>query len=121
MELKELCWRLNAAKADEQAAKTERIRLEHLIVHALNIDKMEGVTTTATDGYKIAVKTKVNRKLDYEAYQRLALPPNLAFVDLKPEINLTALRAIERIDPALAAACVTITPGKPEVKVEEVF
>lgn len=120
MELKELCWRLSAAKADEQAAKEVRLKAEDDLLAALGQQKMEGTTTTATDGYKITVTAKLTRKLDYDRYQQMGLPENLQFVKYKPEIDLKRLRAIEMVDPALVASCVTVAPAKPAIKLEEV-
>ena len=44
----------------------------------------------------------------------------MQFVTLKPSIDLFKLRAIEMIDPALVAKCVTVKPAKTAIKIEEV-
>jgi len=118
--MKELCMKFMEAKAREAAAKEERLRAEAELLAAIKPEKIEGTETKATDGFKISVTTKLNRSLDYDRYQALELPENLAFVDLKPSINLKNLRMIERLDPALVAQCITTKPAKPSIKVEEV-
>lgn len=118
--MKELCMKLMEAKAKEAAAKEERLKAEAELVSAIKPEKMEGTETRATDGFKVSVTSKLSRTLDYDRYQALDLPDNLAFVDMKPAINLKNLRMIERLDPALVAQCVTVKPGKPSIKIEEV-
>ena len=118
--MKELCENYLDAKLKEQAAKMVRLQAEAELIKAMKPKKLEGVETKATDGFKISVSSKLTRKLDYNAYQELKLPENMGFVDLKPAINLKNLRMIERIDPALAAKCITSKPAKPSLKVEGV-
>ena len=118
--MKELCQKYLAAKAMEAAAKSERLAVESELLKAINPTKIEGTETSATDGFKVSITTKLSRSLDYDRYQSLGLPENMGFVDLKPEINLKHLRMIERLDPALVAQCVTTKPAKPSIKVEEV-
>jgi len=118
--MKELCQAVIMAKANERAAKEIRLTAEKELLKAIHPTKMEGTETTATDGFKISVTSKLTRKLDYEAYQELQIPENMSFVDFKPSINLKNLRMIERIDPSLAAKCITTKPAKPTIKLEEV-
>jgi len=118
--MKEICEKFLTAKAKEAAAKEERLNAEAELVAALKPGKLEGTATIATDGFKVSVTAKLNRTLDYEAYQEMQLPDNMAFVDLKPTINLKNLRMLERLDPDTVAQCVTVKPGKPSIKVEVV-
>ena len=118
--MKALCQAYVMAKSRETSAKETRLKAESDIIEAMKLSKLEGTETKATDGFKISVTSKLTRKLDYKAYQELQLPENMSFVDLKPTINLKNLRMIERIDPALAAKCVTSKPAKPSLKVEGV-
>jgi hypothetical protein len=115
----ELCTRLMWVKAQEAQARADRIKVEEQIA-AIVGHKDEGTVTTVTDGYKISVTTKLNRKLDIEAYENLEVPDFARFVTYKPEIDLKRLRAVEMIDPALVARCVTTSPAKKTIKVEEV-
>lgn len=118
--LSDLCSEWQEAKAAELAARDKRVNIETQILELVP-SKLEGTETTTRDGYKVAVTTKLTRKLDIEAYQALSLPTNLAFVTYKPEIDLKKLHAVELVDPALVALCVTSSPAKPSLKIEEVM
>ncbi len=118
--MKELCQKFIMAKAKEAAAKAERLKVEKELLEVANPTKLEGTETTATDGFKISVTSKLTRKLDIDAYASLELPENMQFVDYTPKINLKNLRMLERIDPNLVAKCVTVKPAKPSIKVMEV-
>lgn len=121
MDLKTLCRQYQLAKENEQLAKEGRLEAEKALLDAIRLEKQEGTETFATEGFKIKVTSKLNRSLDFPAYQALDLGDNLAFVTLKPEIDLKRLRAIEMVDPAIVASCVTVKPAKPSIKVEEVM
>lgn len=118
--MKELCMKYMEAKAREAKAKEDRLTIESALLKEFNPSKEEGTETKAVDGFKVSVTAKLNRVLDFEAYKALQLPENLAFVDLKPEINLKNLRVLEKVDPAIVAACITTRPSKPTIKLEEV-
>ena len=118
--MKTLCQEYVMAKAREKAAKETRLIVEAALIEAIGPTKLEGTETKATDGFKVSVTSKLTRKLDYGAYQELQLPENMSFVDLKPAINLKNLRMVEKLDPALAAQCITSKPAKPALKVEGV-
>lgn len=118
--MKDLCIKLLAAKAKEAAAKQERLSLEAEILSAFKSTKLEGTETKATDGFKVSVTNKLNRILDYKAYKSIHLPENLAFVALKPHIDLKKMRIIEATNPTLVAQCVTVKPAKPAIKIKEV-
>jgi hypothetical protein len=118
--MKDLCMKYMEAKAAEAAAKEERLMAEAALLAAVRPSKLEGTETRATDGFKVSVTSKLSRSLDYDAYRAMDLPENIAFVDMKPTINLKNLRMIERLDPALVAQCVTVKPAKPSIKVQEV-
>lgn len=118
--MKELCQKYLIAKANEHQAKADRLAAERELLKVIKPSKQEGTETRATDGFKVSVTHKLSRSLDYDRYQALDLPDNLAFVDMKPAINLKNLRMIERLDPALVAQCVTVKPAKPSIKIEEV-
>ena len=115
--LQDLCGDLIAAKARMEEVKNEILKIEHLILDFAP-EKLEGSQTLPTPGFKLTLTHKVSRKLDYAAYQALDLPESMEFVTLKPSIDLFKLRAIERLDPAMVAQCVTVKPAKTAVKVE---
>ena len=98
-------------------AKYEVLRIEKIIL-GLTPEKLEGSQTIPVQGFKLTTTHKLNRSLDYDAYQALEVHPEFEFVTLKPAIDLAALRIVENINPALVAKCVTTKPAKTVVKVE---
>jgi len=120
MDLKTLCRQYQLAKENEQLAKEGRLEAEKALLDAIRLEKQEGTETFATEGFKIKITSKLTRSLDFPAYQALDLPANLAFVEMKPAIDLKRLRAIEMVDPAIVASCITVKPAKPSIKIEEV-
>ena len=117
--LQDLCKDLVFAKARLKAAQDNILKIENQIITMIP-PKLEGSQTIPLDGYRLSVTSKLNRKLDFDAYQALDLPENMQFVNMKPTIDLFKLRAIERLDPALVARCVTVKPAKTAIKIEEV-
>ena len=119
MALHDLCSDLALAKNRLSVIQSQIIKLENSIIAAIP-PKFEGSQTIPVPGYRLTTTHKVSRKLDFDAYQALALPESLAFVTMKPSIDLFKLRAIEMLDPALVAQCVTVKPAKTSIKIEEV-
>ena len=115
--LQDLCSDLIAAKEALAFARDDVLSIENEILK-LAPEKLEGSQTLPTPGFKLTITSKLTRKLDYDAYQALDLPESMEFVTLKPSIDLFKLRAIERLDPALVASCVTTKPAKTAIKVE---
>ena len=115
--LQDLCEDLIAAKNYATEAKTEVLRIENEILK-LAPPKLEGSQTLPVPGFKLTITSKLTRTLDFAAYQALDLPESMEFVTLKPSIDLFKLRAIERLDPAMVAQCVTVKPAKTAIKVE---
>lgn len=111
-----------AAKAAEEEAKQTRLAAESSLVAAVENDKLEGSKTVITSTHKIIVSNKLTRTIDYPAYCALVatLPEGLQFVDLKPEINITKLRHVEAVDPAIVALCITSKPAKPSITVKPI-
>jgi hypothetical protein len=109
------------AKQVEQKAHAMRLLAEAALITALAGEiKPEGTTTRVVGIHKIVVTTKLTRKLDYTTYQSLAIPADLGFVTFTPSIDLKAFRVAEAAIPELVAQCVTVSPAKTAVKIEEV-
>jgi hypothetical protein len=109
------------AKQVEQKAHSKRLLAENALIAALAGEiKPEGTTTRVVGVHKVVVITKLTRKLNYEAYKALAIPADLGFVVMSPAIDLKALRIAEIATPELVAKCVTVSPAKTSVKIEEV-
>jgi len=106
------------ARIIESVAKNIRLKAEEKLFAAMNTKKLEGSTSKKIDGFKVTVTSKLSRKLDYEKYKALGL--SIGFVELKPVINVKALRVAERINTFAVAQCVTTKPGKPGIKIEEI-
>lgn len=111
------------AKASEDRAKQQRIDIEASILRLLP-EKEEGTASADIAGMKIAVSWKLNRKADADALKDAwaTMSPGVqsAFT-WKPEVSITHLRALEKInaiDYAEALHFITTTPAKPSVKVE---
>ncbi len=119
MQLESLCFKLASAKLDMISLKAEIAALEKEIISVFP-EKLEGSQTKKTDGYKVTVTNKLLRKLDVEAYQAMDLPENAQFVDYKPTINISRMRAVEQLEPSIVEACVTIKPAKSSIKISEV-
>lgn len=119
--MEQLCKQYLKAKAKEAEAKEARLVIEKEIIANCADAPLEGSKSLVPGGrFKLTVTTKLNRKLDFDAYRAMDLPENIQFVDLKPAINLKKLRAVEMVDPVLVAACVTTKPAKTSIKVTEV-
>ena len=119
MELKDLCTELSLAKGRLSAIQSHIKNLENDILATIP-PKLEVSQTIPVHGWKLTTTHKLTRKLDFDAYQALDLPENMQFVNMKPTIDLFKLRAIEMLDPALVAQCVTVKPAKTAIKIEEV-
>jgi len=120
-QLNSLCRLLLFAKSREEQARKERVALEEQISNLLPAPAgTEGTTTNAIDGFKVVVTRRLNRKLDHEAYMALGIPTADSFVDYQPKIDLKQLRRVEAHSPEWVSACVTVSPAKASVKVEEI-
>lgn len=119
--LQVLCERLASAKHEEERAKAVRVEAENEIA-ALVATKDEGTDKARVGMFQVTVTSKLNRKLDFEAYRAIedGIPEGVRCVDMKPSLNLKKLRALEMVDPMLPAQFITTAPAKPSVKLEVV-
>jgi hypothetical protein len=117
MELNKKCTDYIKLKKRQRELADKVLKLEEEIANSMNL-KLEGTTTTETNIFKISVTTKITRKLDYDAFLALGIPEAQSFVELKPQLNLTAFRAYSTFEPEKAASCVTSSPAKTSIKVE---
>ena len=107
-------------KEQEEVAKRQRQILEAQMA-AMVATADEGTDRAEAGRYRITVTSKLNRALDYEAYQALEaeIPEGLRCVRMKPEIDLAKLRAMDLARPGFSAQFVTTKPAKAAVKIEE--
>ena len=115
MEELKTAWR--AAKAAEDAANAERLRVEAAIV-AMMPSKLEGSVTEAG----VTVTFKVTRKVDAVALQSdwHTLPESVqqAFA-WKPSVDTRHLRELEGYDLTTAQRFFTTTPAKPAISIKD--
>jgi len=115
--MKDLITKFLKLKKAEEAARNKRVVAEEAIAQAMGELKLEGTKTLETDGFRVAVTTKLTRTLDYDKYLTLNIPKEYQFVDLKPQINVAAFR-IARLAVPQTDSCITTAPAKTSVKVE---
>jgi hypothetical protein len=110
------------AKAREAAANKERIAIEERMLPFLE-KKDEGSRTTETpDGWKISCTQKMTRKLDLDAYDRVAIkiPINMRPIKVTRSLDEKGAKWLADNEPdifAILAPCITTTPAKPSIAV----
>lgn len=119
MNIEETARRIAELKEREDAAKNERTVLENDLAAAI-ATKEEGTESRTAGKYKITVTSKLNRTLDYPAYQAIEndIPEGVRCVKFEPKLDLKKLRAMDAVRPGFSAAFITTKPAKPSVKVE---
>lgn len=107
------------AKKLEAAAVAERRQLEDQMVAEFTIPKdLDGTVNHETDGYKIKIEGRINKKIDSDKLQMLAAEAGLSehlssLFRWKPEINAKAWNsAADAVTKPLLDA-ITSTPGRP--------
>lgn len=112
-------------KRAENEFTTRRREIEEEITLALNLpESMEGSQTEVVGRYEVKITGRMNRKIDAEKLQDIALEHGLSdhlpvLFRWKPEINMTLWRhADESITRPLMAA-ITTTPGRPSFSITE--
>lgn len=117
---------LEAAKAEEARAAQARLDAEAALIDALGV-KDEGAQTHNGEAYRVTITGVINRRIDPAALSALAdripTPLLLQAVRYKPEpiaAGIRYLRNNEAETYAVLAEALTVTPGKPSVKVERV-
>lgn len=111
-------WR--ALKAKEAEAKQAREQVEAELV-ALISTKVEGTDSLKVGNMKVTVTNKLTRKLDYDTYKTIedSIPEGVRCVDMVPKLNITNLRAMDKLQPGFSAQFITSKPAKAGFKVEE--
>ena len=112
------------AKRREDEARDYRRQIEDELINRLDIDQgEEGSNTIEIGGYKIRITRRMNRKIDAEKLQEIAIENGLQdhlgrLFRWKPEINKKAWDAAssDLTRPLLDA--ITTTPGRPSFAIE---
>jgi hypothetical protein len=122
MTISELVGQLRQAKAAEDQAKQERLRIESLI--EAQFAKPESNEGTHKDE-EFTITWKLNRTVNTDQlandYDDLPTNAQKAF-RWKAEVNLAYLRSLAEIDPAAynkAAVFVTSKPAKPSIELKD--
>ncbi len=118
----QLGYDLTMAKQVEANATAARIEAEEKILACEDI-KDKG--TTKSEYYKIAVKPVTRIKIDAAAYDKIQkkIPAKINPVKLKPEVSATGLKDLKKANAKafeILSKCVTSTPGKTSVTVEQI-
>lgn len=124
MSIDNLAAQWEAAKLEETRAIAARIGIEQRMTEALGV-REEGSQTHRGEQYKVTITGVLNRKFDEAALSavagRIPTPLLLQAVRYKPEPIAAGLRYLRNNEPetyAVLAEALTVTPGKPGVRVE---
>jgi hypothetical protein len=108
-----------AAKAEEAEATSRRRKLEDQLVAQFKIpSNLDKTANFEADGYKVKVEGRINRKINSEKLQEIAVEHGLmahleCLFRWKPEINAAVWKST---DPAITTPlldAITSTPGRP--------
>lgn len=119
-ELEKLCIDWLAAKNAERSANQKRVEVEEKII-AITGKKDEGSKTHEVDGFKINVAGKLNRKMDWEEWQRIRgnIPETLWPVKTRMELDDVGVKYLQNNEPDYYDMLpITVTPAKASVSVE---
>lgn len=119
-ELDELARQWADAKQDEAIAVARRRTIEDRLVELLEIpETKEGTTSSTTEqGYQIKVVGRMNRKVDTDKLQELAIAAGLtehlpSLFRWSADINAAAWKAAAQSITAPLTGAITTTPGRP--------
>ena len=125
-ELHHLAEALATAKAAEDKARAERIRIESEICEYVNLPA-EGTAHAEDAGWKITVTAKINRTLDEMKLRQIAhqIPDDVGakVIRWKPDLVLKELRSVQEYRPdvyEVLASAITTKPAKPAVKLTRI-
>jgi len=110
-------------KIDEEKATTERRKIEDQMVKLLAIpDNFEGTETAEPEGFVVKVSGRIDRKVDSNKLQELALESGLSdqlpnLFRWKPEVNMAAWKAADKSITQLLAGAITVKPGRSTFKI----
>ena len=119
-ELDELARQWSDAKTDEAIAVAKRRTIEDRLVELLEIpETKEGTTSSTTEqGWAIKVVGRMNRKVDTDKLQELAIAAGLtehlpSLFRWSADINAAAWKAAAQSITAPLPGAITTTPGRP--------
>jgi hypothetical protein len=110
---------LQAKEQERMAVEARRIYEDRLLSLIGIAENLEGTENTKTDsGYSIKVVGRLNRKVDADKLQELALEAGLqdhlsSLFRWKPEINAALWKAADSSITTPLLGAITTTPGRP--------
>jgi len=107
------------AKKEEVQANKKRVGIEDELIALLGA-KEEGSETHDVEDFKIAITGRLNRKVDWDVFDKLGIPTEVQPVKVKRELDLKGLRYLEDNEPSTykkLAKAMTVEPAKTSVTV----
>lgn len=107
------------AKKEEIEANKKRVGIEDELIALLGA-KEEGSETHNIEDFKIAITGRLNRKVDWDVFDKLGISADMQPVKMKRELDLKGLRYLEDNEPAIykkLAKAMTVEPAKTSVTV----
>jgi len=107
------------AKKEEVEANKKRIGIEDELIALLGA-KEEGSETHNIEDFKVAITGRLNRKVDWDIFDKLGIPVDMQPVKVKRELDLKGLRYLEDNEPSAykkLAKAMTVEPAKTSITV----
>lgn len=113
------------AKEAERAAIDRRREIEDRLVAEFEIpETLDGTRNIDADGYKVKIVGRMNRKIDADALQEVALESGLSeylstLFRWKPDIIAAAWKAADASITDIFSSAITTEPGRPSFTIEK--
>ena len=113
------------AKEAERAAIERRREIEDRLVAEFEIpETLDGTRNIDADGYKVKIVGRMNRKIDADALQEVALESGLSeylstLFRWKPDIIAAAWKAADASITDIFLSAITTEPGRPSFTIEK--
>jgi hypothetical protein len=109
---------LDAKQMEAHAIQARRAVEDQLVKQFKVPDDLDGTTTETDGGYKIKIDGRINRKINSDKLQELAIEHGLtehlsSLFRWKPEIAMTAWKAADKTITTPLLDAITATPGRP--------
>jgi hypothetical protein len=111
------------AKDTERRAVEARRQAEDAMVEAFRIDPtVEGTINRETDGYKLKIEPRLDRKVDAGKLIDLAAEQDLnahleTLFRWTPDLNMTAWKAADPLIRQALSGAITVRAGRPSFKI----
>ena len=111
------------AKEDERAATAHRRILEDRMIKSLDVgDQLEGVKNFEIDDFKIKITGRMNRKVNGDLLQEIALEAGLqdhlsSLFNWRPTINMRLWKSADSAITKPLMGAITTTAGRPSFSI----